>query len=196
MQSFIFAANATFPIIIIVAIGYLCRRVGLIDSELTKKLNKICFRLFLPIMLFVNVSAIDSSMNIGAGYIIFGCIATLVVFAIALIIVPLISKRGDVRAVLTQATFRSNFALIGIPLSESLFGTEGAAIAALLSAFSIPLFNVLAILSFSFFYCFLIWLYHRKWLISDLSRFYAKNTRKASISRGRILGKYENEQNA
>lgn len=151
MQSFIFAANATFPIIITVAIGYLCRRVGLIDSELAKKLNKICFRLFLPIMLFVNVSAIDSSMNIGAGYIIFGCIATLVVFAIALIIVPLISKRGDVRAVLTQATFRSNFALIGIPLSESLFGTEGAAIAALLSAFSIPLFNVLAILSFSFF---------------------------------------------
>ena len=151
MQSFIFAANATLPIIITVAIGYLCRRVGLIDSDLTKKLNKICFRLFLPIMMFLNVYSIDSEMNIGVGYIIFGCLATLTVFGIALIVVPLISKKGDVKAVLTQATFRSNFALIGIPLSESLFGAEGAAIASLLSAFSIPLFNVLAILCFSFF---------------------------------------------
>ena len=151
MQSFLFAANATFPIIIMVAIGYLCRRVGLIDSDLTRKLNKICFRLFLPIMLFINVYSIDSSMDIGVGYIIYGCLATLVFFFLALIIVPLISKRGEVKAVLTQATFRSNFALIGIPLSESLFGAEGAAVAALLSAFSIPIFNVLAILSFSFF---------------------------------------------
>jgi len=31
-----------------------------------------------------------------------------------------------------------------------------------------------------------IWLCRRKWLISDLSRFHAKNTRKASILRGRI----------
>lgn len=151
MESLVFATNATFPIIIMVAIGYLCRRVGLIDKDLTKKLNKICFRLFLPIMMFINVYSIDSSMDIGIGYIIFGCIATLVVFAIALVVVPLISKKGDVKAVLTQATFRSNFALIGIPLSESLFGAEGAAIASLLSAFSIPLFNVLAILCFSFF---------------------------------------------
>ena len=36
-------------------------------------------------------------------------------------------------------------------LAESLFGSEGVAVAALLSAFSIPIFNVLAILSFSFF---------------------------------------------
>lgn len=151
MESLIFATNATFPIIIMVAIGYLCRRVGLIDSVLTKKLNKICFRLFLPIMLFINVYSIDSSMDIGVGYIIFGCAATLLVFLVALIIVPLISKRGDIKAVLVQATFRSNFALIGIPLSESLFGSEGVAVAALLSAFSIPIFNVLAILSFSFF---------------------------------------------
>ena len=152
MQSFIFAANATLPIIIMVTIGYLCRRVGLIDASLTKNLNKLSFRLFLPIMMFLNVYSIDSSMNIGVGYIIFGCLATLAVFGIALIAVPLISKKGDVRAVLTQATFRSNFALIGIPLSESLFGAEGAAIASLLSAFSIPLFNVLAILCFSFFW--------------------------------------------
>ena len=151
MESFIFAVNATFPIILMVAIGYALRLFGLVDVPMSKKLNKLVFRVFLPVMLFLNVYGIDSSMNIGVEYIIFGCCASLVVFFIALVAVPLISKRGDVKAVLTQASFRSNYALIGIPLAESLFGTEGAAVAALLSAFSIPLFNVLAILSFSFF---------------------------------------------
>ncbi len=148
MEAFIFAVNATLPIIIMVALGYLLKRLGLVDTVLAKKLNKLVFRVFLPVMLFLNVYSINSSMNIGAGYIIFGCVGVISAFIIALIAVPLINKKGDVRAVLTQAVFRSNFALIGIPLAESLFGAEGAATAALLSAFSIPLFNIFAILCF------------------------------------------------
>lgn len=151
MQSLVFAINATFPIILMVAVGYLLKKIGLIDIPLSKKLNKLVFRVFLPAMLFLNVYGIDSSMHIGVGYIIFGCAVAIVVFMLALVVVPLISGRGDIKAVLTQASFRSNYALIGIPLAESLFGAEGAAVAALLSAFSIPLFNILAILSFSFF---------------------------------------------
>jgi predicted permease len=151
MQSLIFAINATFPIILMVAVGYLLRKIGLIDIPLSKKLNKLVFRVFLPAMLFLNVYGIDSSMDIGVGYIIYGCAAALIVFLLMLVVVPLISGRSEVRSVLTQASFRSNYALIGIPLAESLFGAEGAAVAALLSAFSIPLFNILAILSFSIF---------------------------------------------
>ena len=151
MESFVFAVNATLPIIIMVAVGYSLKKIGLVDLTLAKKLNTLVFRVFLPAMLFLNVYSIDSSMNIGAGYIAFGCLGALLIFAVALIVVPLISKKGDVKAVLTQACFRSNYALIGIPLAESLYGAEGAAVAALMSAFSIPLFNVLAVLSFSFF---------------------------------------------
>lgn len=151
MESFIFAVNATFPIIIMILVGYILRRIGLIDSQLAKRLNTLVFRIFLPAMLFLNVYKIDSSMNIGFGYILFACLAVLAVFFIALILVPLISEKGEVKSVLTQASFRSNYALIGIPLAESLFGAEGVAVAALLSAFSIPVFNILAILSFSLF---------------------------------------------
>ena len=151
MQSLIFAVNATFPIIIMVAIGYFLKKIGMIDAILAKKLNKMVFRVFLPVMLFLNVYNIDSSRDIGVGYIIFSCVGVTLVFFISLIIVPLISKKGDVKAVLMQASFRSNYALIGLPLAESLFGASGVAVAALLSAFSIPLFNILVILCFSFF---------------------------------------------
>ena len=151
MESLKFAVNATLPIIIMVAIGYFLKKLGLVDVSLSKKLNALVFRLFLPAMLFLNVYSINASMDIGIGYIVFACVSELALFFITLVIVPLISKKGEIKAVLTQAVFRSNYALIGIPLAESLFGAEGAAVAALMSAFSIPLFNVLAILSFSFF---------------------------------------------
>ena len=118
MQSLIFAVNATFPIIIMVAIGYFLKKIGMIDAILAKKLNKMVFRVFLPAMLFLNVYNIDSSMDIGVGYIIFSCVGVTLVFFISLIIVPLISKKGDVKAVLMQASFRSNYALIGLPLAE------------------------------------------------------------------------------
>ena len=97
----------------------------------------------MPAMLFLNVYNVDPTMNIGIGYIIYACVAEMIVFVLALIIIPLLFKEGDIKAVLTQASFRSNYALIGIPLAESLFGASGVAVAALLSAFSIPLFNVL-----------------------------------------------------
>ena len=50
-----------------------------------------------------------------------------------------------------QASFRANYALVGIPLATSLFGSEGAIAATLLSGFLIPVFNVLAVISLSVF---------------------------------------------
>ena len=120
MQSLIFALNATLPIVILAVIGYFLRRVGLVDLSFSKKLNKLVFRVFLPVMLFLNVYSIDASMNIGVGYIIYSVIAILAVFFVSLILIPIFVKKNDVRAVLLQASFRSNFALVGLPLAELL----------------------------------------------------------------------------
>ena len=67
MQSLIFAVNATFPIIIMVVIGYIIKKLGLVDQPMVKKLNTLVFRVFLPAMLFLNVYNVDSTMNIGLG---------------------------------------------------------------------------------------------------------------------------------
>ena len=63
----------------------------------------------------------------------------------------LATKEKARRGPLVQVAFRSNYALVGLALAESLFGAEGAVIATLLSALVIPLFNVLAVISLSIF---------------------------------------------
>lgn len=151
MDSLIFALEAVLPIIIVVAIGYLIKRVGLLTADMAKVINKLVFRVFMPVMLFLNVYKIESLADIELDYIIYAAAATVLVFALCIPAVIVVTKKGERRGALLQACFRSNYALIGIPLAESLFGQTGVSVATLLSAVSIPLFNILAVISLSVF---------------------------------------------
>ncbi len=151
MDSLIFALEAVLPIIIVVAIGYLIKRIGLLTADMAKVINKLVFRVFLPVMLFLNVYKIESLEKIELDYIIYAAIATVLVFALCIPAVIFVTKQGERRGALLQACFRSNYALIGIPLAESLFGQEGVSVATVLSAVSIPIFNILAVVSLSVF---------------------------------------------
>ena len=50
-----------------------------------------------------------------------------------------------------QSAFRSNYAIIGLPLASALFGDKGAAAAGVMSAFCVPLFNILSVITLSIF---------------------------------------------
>ena len=151
MESLIFAINAVSPIILTVAVGYLLKKTGMMNGDFSKKANKLVFRVFLPVMLFMNVYGIENIKSVELGYVIYSVAALLIIFAVALPSVMLLTDKKKCRGALLQAVFRSNYALIGIPLASSLFPGEGAAVATLLSAFMIPVFNILAVIALSIF---------------------------------------------
>ena len=151
MESLIFALEAVMPIILMVAIGYIIKKIGFLTVDMGKVINKLVFRIFLPVMLFLNVYKIESLALIEFDYILYALIATTAIFLLAIPCVVLITDKGDRRGALWQACFRSNYALIGIPLAASLFGQEGVSVATLLSATAIPLFNTLAVISLTVF---------------------------------------------
>ncbi len=151
MASFLFAVNAVFPIILMVILGYILKKRGLMTPSLGAVLNKLVFRIFLPVMLFLNVYKITSPGDMDLGYIFYAVIAVAVVFLISLPLVLIVTDKNERRGPLLQSAFRSNFAHIGIPLAMSLFGDDGVATASLLSALLIPVFNVLAVISLSVF---------------------------------------------
>ena len=144
MKEFLFAVNATAPICLIVLIGYFLKRIGWIPLSLATSLNKLVFRLFLPAMLFLNVYKIENFSGIDFTFVWYAIGATLALFVLGLVLVLVLFRENDKRGVLLQATFRANFALIGIPLATSLFGETGEMTATVLVAFIVPLFNLLA----------------------------------------------------
>jgi len=149
MNSFLFAINAVAPIVIMTAIGYILKKAGLFSAEFSKTANKSVFKIFLPAMLFLNVYKIDISEKTDLSYILYVFAVVLVLFALSIPLARIASEKNERRSVIMQAAFRSNYALIGIPLAQSLFGEEGVIVATLLSALVIPLFNILAVIALS-----------------------------------------------
>lgn len=151
MESFIFAVNATLPIVLTVIIGYSIKKIGLLKPDAAKIINNVVFRVLLPAMLFLNVYNIANISDISLTYVWYGIGVTILLFLIFLPIVNKVFKQKNQRGVILQSIFRSNYALIGLPLATALFGAEGAAVAALLSAFIIPVFNILGVVCLSMF---------------------------------------------
>ena len=151
MSDLQFAFEAVTPIIIIVMVGYFLKKIRLINADFAKSANKLVFRVFLPIKLFMNIYGIESMSAVDFGYVFYALIALVAIFLLAIPTVILLTDKKKCRGALLQAIFRSNYALIGIPLAERLFGVEGGAVATLLSAFLVPAFNMLAVIGLSIF---------------------------------------------
>ena len=145
------AINAVMPLILMVALGYILKRVGMIKTDFVKVANRLVFRVFLPSTLFLNVYKIGSAADIDIAYVIYALAVVIAVFLIIAPLTGLLTKDTRRRGVILQASFRSNFALVGIALASALFGESGVAAAALLSAIIIPTYNVLAVAALSLF---------------------------------------------
>lgn len=151
METFLFAVNAIMPVIMLIFLGYFLKKKGFLDEGWFKKGNKLVFKVCLPLLLFVNVYNIESFGSIDWSVVIYSEIAIFAIFAFGLFLVKLTVPDRKQKGVVLQCVFRSNFAIIGLPLAETLGGPEGVGIAAVLSAFSIPTFNVLAVIALSMF---------------------------------------------
>lgn len=151
MGDLVFALNATAPIVLMVAIGYILKRIGMLEEGVAKVINRLVFRVFLPAMLFLNMYSIESLGDVDFAFVWYTLIVTIVLFALAMVGVILFTKENGKRGALLQSVFRANYALVGIPLATSLFGAEGAVAATVLSAFIIPVFNSLAVIGLSVF---------------------------------------------
>lgn len=151
MDTLLFALNAILPIILLILLGYFLKEKQFLDEVWFKKGNKLVFRICLPCLLFSNVYNIQSFSAINWSVVLYSEIAIIAIFFLGLLLVKLTVPDHRQKGVVLQCIFRSNFAIIGLTLAESLGGAEGVGIAAVLSAFSIPTFNILAVISLTVF---------------------------------------------
>lgn len=142
--------NAVLPIVLLILLGYLLKRFRFLNDNFVKMGNKFVFKVCLPSMLFINIyDKMNSFADIRWDVVLYSVVIIVAIFALGLLTAVLTTKENKRRGVILQCTFRSNFAIIGLTLVERLGGDT--AIAGIISAFSIPLFNILAVISLSIF---------------------------------------------
>lgn len=150
LDTFLFALRALLPLLLTIALGYGVRRIGPLELDFYRKLNSLCFHLLLPLSLFCNIYAIEDLAQVNwrlAVYAVGGVLACLAMGAAA----ARLLKRREQRGVLVQAAFRSNQAILGLPLANALGGEPAMAFASVVSALTVPLFNLLAVLVLTFY---------------------------------------------
>ena len=145
------AANAVLPILLLILLGYGLRRINLINEEFTKLGNNLVFNVFLPLMLFDNVYTIESFSSINWPLVVYVVFIICLLFAIGYLAAVFSTKVPERRGVIMQCSYRSNFAIIGIPLASALGGPEAIAVTAVVSAFSMPFYNVFSVVSLTMF---------------------------------------------
>lgn len=151
LDIFLFSFNAVMPIVLLIVLGYFLKRIKFLNDNFISMANKFVFNVSLPVLLFYNVYNIENLDSIQWNTVVFAVIIILLLFVLGLICSIFFIKDEKQKGVVWQSFFRSNFAIIGLPLSESIGGAEGIVTASILSAFSIPLFNGLAVIALSVF---------------------------------------------
>lgn len=149
MKNLLFTVNAILPIILPILLGYFLKKVKFLSQDFLNQANKFTFKVLIPILLFSNLYLADIT-TINWGFVGFASGAILVLFFLGLLVTLIIPNRKQ-KGVILQASFRSNYAIIGIPLATMLGGELAKAEASVVAAVSVPLFNILAVIALSIF---------------------------------------------
>lgn len=147
MNNFLLTLDIVLPIFLVMAVGYFCRRIRWVSAENVSAINKLVFRVFLPVSLCQSLMKVEKGAIVNPKVLLFGFAGTLIVFLAGFVLVPRIEKSDARRGVMIQGLFRSNYAIFGIPLCEALFPQGDGGVAAMMVIATIPLFNALGVIS-------------------------------------------------
>lgn len=147
MESLKLSFESIMPLFILMALGYIIREIKLADKSNFDVMNKLVFTIFLPTLLFYNIYKTGDIRTFDLKLAAMLAGGTFLVFVIGYFAVLFITKDNAKRGVMLQGFFRSNYAILGVPLVEYICRGNSTGLASLMVAIVVPVFNVLAVIS-------------------------------------------------
>ena len=151
MSNLILTVNTMLPILLIMVVGYICRQTNMITPENVNAMNKLVFRVFLPLTFVKNLMSVGGNLDGGISIIVFCVIGTVCIFLAGFFLVPRFVKDRSRCSVIVQGMFRGNSSLMVIPLTEALFPNQSGGMTGLIVLATVPIYNVLAVFVFEYF---------------------------------------------
>ena len=148
MENLIFSLNATVPVFLMMILGLVFKKIGWIDDIFASKMNKFVFMVPLPVLVFEDLATVDFSKVWDVKFVLFCFIVTMISITISFLISCLLGDK-TIRGEFIQAAYRSSAALLGIAFIQNIYGNAG--MAPLMIIGSVPLYNVMAVITLSLF---------------------------------------------
>ena len=145
MQNIIFTSSIVMPVFLLVFLGVFLKKKNLINEAFMQVSSKVVFRVALPSLVFQKISSTDYSKVLNPKQIVFAVVYIILFCLFAGIVTYFFTKNGKTQGAVIQASFRTNFSIIGFALIFNAFGEMALANAAILLAFIMPLLNILSV---------------------------------------------------
>lgn len=138
----IFSLNATMPVFLLMVLGIILRRIGVVDAAFASRLNMFVFCVALPVLLFRDISSVDLAQEWDARFALDCALITLasIVFACA---ASVFVKSRATRGEFIQGAYRSSVAILGVALMQNIYGSSQAAAMMIIGV--VPLYNAAAV---------------------------------------------------
>ena len=149
LQDFIFSVNIILPIFILLSLGMFLKTKDILDNKTISTINELVFFLALPVSLFRDVVNSNLRDIFDVRLITYAVLFNIIFFIVLWICAEIFIKdKSDIGA-FVQASFRSNFAILGMSLIQNILGDKNTGKGALVLSCTIPVYNILAIMVLS-----------------------------------------------
>ena len=140
----LFSFNTVVPLLLVMAVGTLAKRLKLVDATGIRQANSAVFHIFLPVLLCENIMNTPMDMAFDVGTLAYAMAGVMLTFLALFAIAPRVCAQPIARGVFIQGIARSNYAIYGIPLVLMMYPSADTSISALMVVAVVPLFNLMA----------------------------------------------------
>jgi hypothetical protein len=146
MENLVFSLNATAPIFALMVLGYLFRKIGLIDEKAAGWMNKFVFKIALPVLVFKDLASQDFAGTWNGQFVLFCFLVTSISIAVIALFSKVVVKDRGKRGEFIQSSYRSSAALLGIAFIHNIYGDAASGMGPLMILGSVPLYNIFAVI--------------------------------------------------
>lgn len=147
MENLIVAINCVLPVFLTICTGALIRRSGIVPDEAFTYISRISFQFLLPCTLFHSIYTTNLDTAFDAALLAYLVTFLLAWFAVGFGVSTAFIPDHRTRGAFIQTFFRSNIAIVGISMADSMMGSAGVAAISVIIAVFVPLYNVLAVIT-------------------------------------------------
>ncbi len=148
MENLIYSLNATVPVFLVIVLGYVLKRIGMLNEEFVRVANKFNFTVTLPALLFRDLSSANIYEMFDGAYVLFCALVTTVSFVAIWYCAKKFLKDSSMVGAFVQASFRSSAAVLGIAFIQNIYGNSG--MAPLMIIGTVPLYNIYSVIVLTF----------------------------------------------
>jgi hypothetical protein len=127
-------------------LGYLFRKIGLIDEKAAGWMNKFVFKIALPVLVFKDLASQDFAGTWNGQFVLFCFLVTSISIAVIALFSKVVVKDRGKRGEFIQSSYRSSAALLGIAFIHNIYGDAASGMGPLMILGSVPLYNIFAVI--------------------------------------------------